>query len=146
RAAKSLGSRNATLYRQLRKEYQEGGDKSALERAQALIQNNSRITVADRERLLGYLEGVGVTILPEPEVLLTQTPKVVGLDGRKMSKSYGNTIGLREDPVAVEKKLKAMQTDPARKRRTDPGEPEKCPVWDLHKIYSDEPTREWVQQ
>jgi tryptophanyl-tRNA synthetase len=61
-----------------------------------------------------------------------------------MSKSYGNTIGLREDPVAVEKKLRTMQTDPARVRRTDPGDPDKCPVWDLHKIYSDEATRQWA--
>jgi len=79
-----------------------------------------------------------------PEVLLTPTPKVPGLDGRKMSKSYGNTIGLREEPDSVAKKLKAMQTDPARVRRTDPGDPEKCPVWDLHKIYSDADTRQWV--
>jgi tryptophanyl-tRNA synthetase len=87
-----------------------------------------------------------VTILPEPQVLLTATPKVPGTDGRKMSKSYGNTIGLREDPDEVVKKLKAMKTDPARIRRTDPGDPEKCPVWDLHKIYSDEPTRAWVNE
>ncbi len=145
KATKSLGSRNATLYRQLRRKYQESGDKEALEKARALVQNNARITVADRDRLLGYLEGVGLTILPEPHALLTHTPKVVGTDGRKMSKSYGNTIGLREDPESVEKKLKAMQTDPARKRRSDPGDPEKCPVWDLHKIYSDAPTKEWVQ-
>jgi tryptophanyl-tRNA synthetase len=87
-----------------------------------------------------------VNILPEPQVLLTATPKVPGLDGRKMSKSYGNTIGLREDPERVAEKLRAMQTDPARVRRTDPGDPEKCPVWDLHKIYSDEATRQWVNE
>jgi tryptophanyl-tRNA synthetase len=102
--------------------------------------------VADKERLLGYLEGSGVTILPEPQVMLTATPKVPGLDGRKMSKSYGNTIGLREDPDAVEKKMRTMQTDPARVRRTDPGTPEKCPVWDLHKLYTDETTRAWAYE
>jgi len=102
--------------------------------------------VADRERLLGFLEGTGVTILPEPQVLLTATPKVPGLDGRKMSKSYGNTIGLREEPDQVVQKLRAMKTDPARVRRTDPGDPEKCPVWDLHKIYSDDSTRKWVNE
>ena len=107
---------------------------------------NNRITVADRERLLGFLEGSGVSILSEPQVLLTATPRVPGLDGRKMSKSYGNTIGMREDPDAVAQKLKTMQTDPARVRRTDPGDPDKCPVWDLHKIYSDEPTRTWVNE
>jgi tryptophanyl-tRNA synthetase len=63
-----------------------------------------------------------------------------------MSKSYGNTIGLREEPEEVVKKLRAMQTDPARVRRTDPGDPEKCPVWDLHKIYSDDATRKWVNE
>ena len=88
---------------------------------------------------------MSVAILPEPQVMLTPTPKLPGLDGRKMSKSYGNTIGLREDPDAVTQKLKTMQTDPARARRTDPGEPERCPVWSLHQIYSDEPTHRWVE-
>ena len=146
RAIKELGGRNITLYRQLRRRFQELGDQGALERARALVGSNTRITVADRERLLGYLEGSSVSILPEPQALLTATPKVPGLDGRKMSKSYGNTILLREDPDAVAAKLKTMQTDPARVRRSDPGDPEKCPVWDLHKLYSDEPTRAWVNQ
>ncbi|HEU4626626.1 MAG TPA: tryptophan--tRNA ligase [Steroidobacteraceae bacterium] len=145
-AVKNLGGRNSQTYRQLRRKYQETGDAESLERARALVQGNNRITVADRERLLGYLEGSGVTILPEPQVLLTTTPKVPGLDGRKMSKSYGNTIGLREDPDAVAAKMRTMQTDPARVRRTDPGTPEKCPVWDLHKIYSDEATQKWVHE
>src|SRR6202161_920111 len=146
RAIKELGGRNITLYRQLRRRFQESGDAAALERARALVGSNTRITVADRERLLGYLEGSSVSILPEPQALLTASPKVPGLDGRKMSKSYGNTILLREDPDSVTAKLKTMQTDPARVRRTDPGDPDKCPVWDLHRLYSDEPTREWVDQ
>jgi Tryptophanyl-tRNA synthetase len=75
---------------------------------------------------------------------LTATPKVTGLDGRKMSKSYGNTIGLREDPDELARKLKTMQTDPARVRRTDPGDPDKCPVWDLHKLYSGPDTQAWA--
>nr|PZN80177.1 MAG: tryptophan--tRNA ligase [Pseudomonadota bacterium] len=146
RAVKSLGGRNSQLYRQLRRRFQETGDTDALERARALVQSNNRITVADRERLLGYLEGTGVSILPEPQVLLTATPRMPGLDGRKMSKSYGNTIGLREDPDSVVQKLRTMQTDPARVRRTDPGDPEKCPVWELHKIFSDESTQQWASQ
>jgi tryptophanyl-tRNA synthetase len=146
RAVKSLGGRNSTTYRQLRRKFQETGDADALERARALVQSNTRITVADRERLLGYLEGSGVSILPEPQALLTATPRVPGLDGRKMSKSYGNTIGLREDPDSVAQKLRTMQTDPARVRRSDPGDPEKCPVWELHKIYSDAATRQWVNE
>ncbi len=145
RAIKNLGARNASLYRELRRRYQEEGAAQALDRARTLLDGNSRLTVADRERLLGYLEGTGRSILPEPEVLLTASPKVPGLDGRKMSKSYGNTIGLREDPEAVAAKLRTMQTDPARVRRSDPGDPEKCPVWDLHKLYSSAETQAWVQ-
>ncbi|MGA8705360.1 MAG: tryptophan--tRNA ligase [Steroidobacteraceae bacterium] len=144
RAIKELGGRNITLYRQLRRRFQETGDQAALERARALVASNTRITVADRERLLGYLEGSSVTILPEPQVLLTASPKVPGLDGRKMSKSYGNTILMREDPDQVAAKLRTMQTDPARVRRTDPGDPEKCPVFDLHRLYSDDATRQWA--
>jgi tryptophanyl-tRNA synthetase len=146
RAIKNLGSKNATLYRDLRKGYQEQGQDDALAKAHALLDGNSRLTLADRERLLGYLEGTGRTILTEPEALLTSTPKVTGLDGRKMSKSYGNTIGMREDPDEVAKKLKTMQTDPARVRRTDPGDPQKCPVWDLHLLYSDADTQRWAEQ
>jgi tryptophanyl-tRNA synthetase len=146
RAVKSLGSRNAALYRQLRRAYQEQGDVEALNKAQSLLDGNSRLTLADRERLLGYLDNTGRTILPEPDALLTESPKVTGLDGRKMSKSYGNTIGLREDPDSVAAKLKTMQTDPARVRRTDPGDPDKCPVWDLHKLYSSEDTLRWAAE
>ena len=115
-----------------------------LEKARQLVETNTRLTLADRERLLGYLEGSSVSILPEPQVLLTATPKVPGLDGRKMSKSYGSTTGLREDPDEVAKKHKQMTTDPARVRRTDPGNPDICPVFDLHRIYSSEETRTWA--
>jgi tryptophanyl-tRNA synthetase len=146
KAIKGLGSRNGTRYRELRRLYQEQGDEGSIEKARALLGGNARLTLADRERLIGYLEGTGRSILVEPEVLLTTTPKVPGLDGRKMSKSYGNTIGLREDTDTVAQKLKTMQTDPARVRRTDVGDPDKCPVWDLHKIYSDAETQSWVQQ
>jgi tryptophanyl-tRNA synthetase len=146
KAVKRLGSRNGAQYTELRRQFQEQGNADALAQARLLIESGARLTVADRERLLGHLTGGGRGILPEPGTLLTKSPKVPGLDGRKMSKSYGNTIGLREDPVSVEKKLRAMQTDPARVRRSDPGDPDKCPVWDLHKIYSADDTRAWVQQ
>jgi tryptophanyl-tRNA synthetase len=146
KAIKSLGSRNGTRYKELRRQYQEEGNQEAIATARALLEGNARLTLADRERLLGFLEGTGRSILVEPDVLLTATPKVPGLDGRKMSKSYGNSIGLREEPDSVAKKLKTMVTDPARARRTDPGNPDKCPVWDLHKIYSDADTQAWVQQ
>ena len=145
-AVNGLGNKNAALYKQLRKQFQQSGDEAALEKARTLVQANTRVTVADRERLLGYLEGSSVSILPEPQVLLTATPKLPGLDGRKMSKSYGNTIGLREDPEVVAQKLRAMKTDPARARRNDPGNPDVCPVWDLHQVYSDEATRKWANE
>jgi tryptophanyl-tRNA synthetase len=144
KAVKRLGSKNAALYQELRKAYQTSGDEASLARAAALLTANPRLTLADRERLQGYLEGTGRAILPEPDVLLTRTPKVPGLDGRKMSKSYGNTIGLREDPAEVAKKLRTMQTDPARVRRSDPGDPAKCPVYDLHRIYSSPETQSWA--
>jgi tryptophanyl-tRNA synthetase len=144
-AVKRLGARNGAQYEELRRKFQEQGDAESLAKARRLIESGRNLTVADRERLFGYLEGGGRVILQEPSVLLTRTPKVPGLDGRKMSKSYGNTIRMREDPESVQKKLRAMQTDPARVRRSDPGDPDKCPVWDLHKIYSDEKTKAWVQ-
>lgn len=141
-----LGLDDGARFQALRRKYQEHGDDEALATARGIVERAAGIETADRERLLGDLEGGGRAVLPEPSALLTKAPKVPGLDGRKMSKSYGNTIGMREDPAAVEKKLKAMRTDPARVRRTDPGDPDKCPVWDLHKIYSDAPTQAWVQQ
>jgi tryptophanyl-tRNA synthetase len=143
-AVKSLGSEGAAQYADLRRQYQEQGNTEALARAQALIASGRKLSGEDRERLLGDLAGGGRVILPEPEVLLTRSPKVPGLDGRKMSKSYDNTIRLREEPASVEKKLKAMQTDPARVRRSDPGDPDKCPVFSLHRIYSTQETQAWA--
>ena len=143
-AIKRMGKKNAALYMDLRRRYQEQGHQEALEKGRALAEAQHNVTLADRERLFGYLEGVGKVILPEPQALLTETPKMPGLDGQKMSKSYGNTIGLREDAESVTKKLRTMPTDPARIRRSDPGDPEKCPVWGFHQIYSDDTTRNWV--
>jgi tryptophanyl-tRNA synthetase len=132
------------LYRELRTAYLERGDGEALERARALLGDQQNLSIGDRERLFGYLEGGGKLILPEPDALLTEAPKVPGLDGEKMSKSYGNTISLREESAVIEEKIRTMKTDPARVRRTDPGNPELCPVWGLHKLYSDDETRDWV--
>ncbi len=145
-ASKRMGKKNNKLYQQLRRKYQEQGDQEALEVARALVQGQQNITLADRERLYGYLDGTGVVILPEPQAMLTPASKMPGLDGQKMSKSYGNTIALRDEPDEVDRKIRTMPTDPARVRRTDPGEPEKCPVWSFHQVYSDESTRDWVQQ
>ena len=144
-AVKKLGSRKARLYRELRTKFQEQGDQAALESARALLEEAQNLALADRERLFGFLEGGGRMILVEPDVLLTEASKLPGLDGAKMSKSYGNTIGLREDADSVTKKIRTMPTDPARVKLTDPGDPEKCPVWQFHLVYSDERTCEWVQ-
>lgn len=144
-AAKKMGRKTAKLYFELRKRYQEQGDVEALETGRALLESQHNISIGDRERLFGFLEGGGKIILPEPQVLLTQSSRVPGLDGQKMSKSYGNIIGLREPEESVSQKLKTMPTDPARVRLNDPGNPEKCPVWDFHQLYSSDSLKDWVQ-
>src|SRR5450759_1764503 len=143
-AIKKLGAKKAKRYNELRNRYQEQGDEAALETARELLSEVQNLALGDRERLFGFLEGGGKMILPEPQALHTEVPKLIGLDGRKMSKSYGNTIALREDPDSVTKKIRTMPTDPARVHRGDPGDPEKCPVWSLHQVYSDQSRRDWV--
>jgi tryptophanyl-tRNA synthetase len=145
-AVKKLGSRKARRYQELRDAFQEKGDAQALEAAKQLVEDAQNLALGDRERLFGYLEGARRVILPEPQPLLTETPKVPGLDGQKMSKSYGNAIWMREEPAEVTRKVRTMQTDPARVRRSDKGNPERCPVWGLHQIYSNQATRDWVWQ
>ncbi|MCC8995890.1 MAG: tryptophan--tRNA ligase [Nitrosomonas sp.] len=144
-AIKKLGSKKSKLYSELRTLYQEQGNEDALEEARFLLNEQQSLSLSDRERLFGYLEGGGKMILSEPEALLTEASKMPGLDGQKMSKSYDNTISLREDPASIEKKIRTMPTDPARVRRSDPGNPDKCPVWQFHLIYSNHETQEWVQ-
>lgn len=144
-AIKKLGSRKSALYEEMRGAYQQAGDEEALEAARALIEEQQGMSMGDKERLLGYLEGGGKMILLEPDYKLTPASKMPGLDGQKMSKSYHNTISLREDKDVIAKKIKTMPTDPARIRRTDPGDPAKCPVWQLHEVYSDKSTQDWVQ-
>jgi tryptophanyl-tRNA synthetase len=145
-ALRKLGKKNAKLLRELRQAWLERGERESLDKARALLEDLKNITLGDKERLLGYLEGGGRLILPEPEALLTHAPKMPGLDGRKMSKSYDNVIALREDPDTVAQKLRTMPTDPARVRRTDPGDPQKCPVWAFHQIYSSDEVQRWVQE
>ena len=141
-----MGKKNARLYNDLRKRYQEQGHHEAVAVAQALLQDQQNLTHSDRERLLGYLEGGGRMILTEPEALLTPASKMPGLDGQKMSKSYHNTITLREDPEVVRQKVRTMPTDPARIRRSDAGNPDVCPVWQLHLVYSDDSLKTWVRE
>ncbi len=145
-AMKRLGGKKARLYEELRTRYQEQGDEEALESARAVLGETQNLSLGDKERLYGYLEGGGKMILTEPQSLLTAASKMPGLDGQKMSKSYGNTISLREDPEVVTKKIRTMPTDTNRVRRTDPGTPERCPVWQFHQVYSNEAVRDWVRQ
>ena len=145
-AAKKLGGKRTKLYLEARVAFQEKGDQEALEQAQAIVHEAQSLSMGDRERLFGYLEGARKIILLEPQALLTQASKMPGLDGQKMSKSYGNTIALREDAESITKKVKTMPTDPARIRRTDPGNPNHCPVWELHAVYSDQVTKDWASQ
>jgi len=145
-AVKKMGTKKARLLNELRTKFLEAGDADALRRAQALLDEQQNLPRGDRERLYGWLEGGGRKILVEPEALLTEAPRLPGLDGQKMSKSYGNAIGLRESPESVTRKIRTMPTDPARVTRKDPGTPEKCPVWPLHLVYSDAARKDWVQK
>jgi tryptophanyl-tRNA synthetase len=144
-AIRRLGTKRAKLYQDLRTRYQEQGDDEALQQGRQLLEQLQNLSMGDRERLFGYLEGSRKIILSEPQALLTEASRMPGIDGQKMSKSYGNAIAMREDPESVRKKIRTMPTDPARVRRTDPGDPGRCPVWQLHAVYTDDATRDWVQ-
>ncbi len=143
-SVKKLGGKGGKLYLELRTRFQEQGDEAAAQQGRELLAGAASLGQADRERLVGFLEGSSRRILSEPQALLTEASRLPGLDGQKMSKSYGNALAMRDDPVSVTKKIRTMPTDPARVRRTDPGEPERCPVWQLHQVYSSEATREWA--
>ena len=141
-----MSKKHAKSFKDLRRQYQEQGNAEALVWGRNLLAEQHNLSAEDRERLLGYLDGTGKVILPEPQAALTKASKMPGLDGQKMSKSYNNTIALRDSAETVDKKIRTMPTDTNRVRRTDPGEPSRCPVWQLHEIYSDEATKDWVQQ
>ena len=142
----TIGKDSAKRFEKSRRQFQEAGDAKAFEGAMAFIANHPDLKADDKERLQGYFKGSGKSVLVEPQALLTQASRLPGLDGAKMSKSYNNTIAIREDKAAIEIKLKRMPTDPARVRRTDVGDPSRCPVWQFHKVYSDATTQAWVQQ
>ena len=145
-AVKKVGTKKARLLNELRTKFLQQGDTEALKRAHALLDEQQNLPRGDRERLYGWLEGTGRRILVEPDALLTEASRMPGLDGQKMSKSYGNSIALREEPESVAKKVRTMPTDPARVKRTDPGNPDVCPVWPLHEVYSDAQRKEWVRK
>jgi tryptophanyl-tRNA synthetase len=145
-AVKKMGSKKARVFNDLRTKFLEQGDVEALQRAQALLEEQQNLPRGDRERLFGWLEGSGKKILVEPDVLLTESSRLPGLDGQKMSKSYGNAIELRDEPETVARKIRTMPTDPARVKRSDPGNPDVCPVWQLHLVYSEQQRKDWVRQ
>jgi tryptophanyl-tRNA synthetase len=144
-AITQMGKKAAKSFKSLKQAFSEQGSRKAHSEACKLVGLQQNINQHQKDQLLGYLEGRGRAILPEPAALLTEAAKTPGLDGQKMSKSYDNTIALRDDPKRVGQAIRVMPTDPARVRLTDPGDPEKCPVWQLHKVYSDHDTRQWVQ-
>ncbi len=137
---------SAKRFEKSRKQFQETGDTRALEGAMGYIASAPELDSHDRERLEGHFRGTGKVILPEPQVLLTEASRLPGLDGAKMSKSYNNSIAIREDKASLELKVKRMPTDPARVKRTDAGDPARCPVWEFHKVYSSPEVRGWVEQ
>ena len=148
-ALASLGKDDARYVEKQRKAYGQDGSAEALAKGEGLVkkaQAAGTLSADQAELLLGHLKGAGKSVLTEPGVLLTETSKLPGLDGDKMSKSRGNTVAMRDDPAVVTQKVRGMKTDPARARRTDPGTPEKCPVWEFHKVYTDDATRAWVHQ
>ncbi len=145
-AIKKMGKKNSKLYTEFRMAYQQNGCYESLTTAKALIDSQPNLSIGDKERLYGFLDGSGKIILPEPQALLTENAKMPGLDGQKMSKSYHNTINLRDAPKEVERKIRTMPTDPARVKRTDPGEPQLCPVWQFHRLYSDDGVKRWVEE
>jgi tryptophanyl-tRNA synthetase len=142
----TLPPESAKRLEKSRKKFQEAGDLKALEGALGFINEQTQLNPQDRERLIGYMKGTGQEILIEPQTLLTQASRVPGLDGAKMSKSYNNSIAIREEKANLEQKIRRMPTDPARIKRTDAGDPSRCPVWQFHILYSNESTQEWVQK
>ncbi len=144
-AAAKLDDEQRTQLQRLRRAADQDGELDKREAARALIAA-SALSRAEKDALRAQLDGGRRTILREPEALLTPESKLPGLDGRKMSKSYGNAIAIREQRGSVETKVRRMPTDPARVRRSDAGDPARCPVWQFHLAYSDDTTRNWVQR
>jgi len=143
---KKLGGKLGKQYEALKTAFNQDGNTEALEQAKALVLGAGSLSMEEKELLHGFLTGARKTILPEPQALLAPTSKIIGLDGRKMSKSYGNSIDLRETPASVDQKIRRMPTDPKRARRNDPGNPDDCPVWTLHQVYSDDARKAWVRE
>ncbi|MDI9336161.1 MAG: tryptophan--tRNA ligase [Gammaproteobacteria bacterium] len=141
--SKSLPSDLWNDIQKVRQDYQLLGITHAFTKVSELIETH-HLSLEDQSALLAYMHGTGYPVLIEPQVLLTEASKLPGLDGQKMSKSYGNAIALRSKKEEIKSKINKMPTDPARIRKTDAGEPNRCPVWEFHKVYSTPSTLEWV--
>ncbi len=148
KALAHLSKDDARYFEKQRKTFGETGSVDALAKGENLLQRAAAEvpswSSSDTELLQGHLKGAGRSVLTEPQALHTEVLRLPGTDGTKMSKSYGNAVLMRDEPAEVRKKIQGMATDPARARRTDPGDPLKCPVWQFHKIYSDTATQDWA--
>lgn len=142
---KKLGAKKADLYEGLLTAYQQEGDEEALEKARYLLADAINLSIGEQERLFAFLENKSKVIMTEPQEMICDSSLLLGLDGQGGSKSINNVIYLREDIDSINRKVRGMPTDPARVRITDVGNPDKCPVWQLHKIYSDDNVLKWVK-
>ncbi len=142
----SLPKEDARYIKSMAKKRTEQGDETVLAKLPGFLAKFETMSADDKGLLTSLVSGKGKVVLVEPDVLLTKSSKLPGLDGRKMSKSYGNAIGIREDAASITKKVREMPTDPARVKLTDKGDPAKCPVWQFHLVYSDDARKAWVTQ
>ncbi len=142
----ALPKDDARYIKSMAKKRTEQGDATVLEKLPGFLAKFEALGVDEKALLTSLVSGKGKVVLIEPDVLLTSASKLPGLDGRKMSKSYGNAIGIREDAASIEKKIREMPTDPARVKLSDKGDPAKCPVWQFHLVYSDENRKKWVTE
>ena len=144
KALKKLPAQTRAVVSAARSARAQTGDDSKLAAALAAIESASGLSDAERQTLRGFAKSAGREILREPAVMLAPDARLPGTDGRKMSKSYGNAVDLVDPPEVVETKLVRMVTDPARRRRDDPGDPDKCPAFAIHKAFSDSETVAWA--
>jgi tryptophanyl-tRNA synthetase len=142
----TLPKEDARYINSMAKKRQELGDETVLLKLPGFLAKFPALTEDERALLTSHVSGKGKTVLIEPQVLLSNASKLPGLDGRKMSKSYGNSIAIREDAASIEKKVRLMPTDPARVKLSDKGDPLKCPVWQFHLVYSDDARKQWVTE
>ncbi len=143
-AHRQLGSTDRQRLAEWARQYRQSGSPELWSRIEDMLAGDARLGSGERDALIAEARGTGRTILVEPSALLTRASRLPGTDGRKMSKSYDNAIALRDTREVVTRKIRTMATDPARVKRSDPGEPDRCPVWSYHEAFSTEVTRQWA--